>query len=105
MELRPYEQSDWAVNVASSNVAARALYERLGFITEREYLGNFQGQPCPVCKLRYGTVSVKLDVFGKRFVVERVGDHWRTYEIGSDGKRSLVHVRRYAATAECCGLP
>jgi len=68
-------------------------------------LAIFKANRVPSANSDMGPFSVKLDVFGKRFVVERVGDHWRTYEIGSDGKRSLVHVRRYAATAECCGLP
>ena len=45
------------LNVASQNVAARALYQRLGFKVEREFMGNFQGQPCSVCKLRYETAA------------------------------------------------
>ena len=36
--------------------------------------------------------SVKLDVFGKRMLVERYEGTWRTYLIGSDGKRSLVNI-------------
>ena len=35
---------------------------------------------------------IKLDVFGKRMFVERHEGHWRTYLVGSDGKRSLVHI-------------
>jgi hypothetical protein len=44
--------------------------------------------------------SVHLDVFGKRFLVERAGGRWRTYELGADGKRSLVHVAIPDALAE-----
>ena len=36
--------------------------------------------------------SVKLDVFGKRMLVERVEGAWRTYLLASDGKRSLVRI-------------
>ena len=36
--------------------------------------------------------SVTLDVFGKRMVVERADGTWRTYLVGSDGKRSDVHI-------------
>ena len=36
--------------------------------------------------------SVKLDVFGKRMLVERHEGAWRTYLLGSDGKRSLVNI-------------
>lgn len=36
--------------------------------------------------------SVKLDVFGKRMLVERDEGAWRTYLLGSDGKRSLVDI-------------
>jgi len=45
------------LNVAAENSAARALYQRLGFKVEREFLGNFQGRPCSVCKLRYETAA------------------------------------------------
>lgn len=41
------------LNVATSNVAARALYERVGFKIEREFMGRFRGTPCAVTKLRY----------------------------------------------------
>ena len=37
-------------------------------------------------------VAVTLDVFGKRMLVEREGGNWRTYRLGSDGKRSLVDI-------------
>ena len=36
--------------------------------------------------------SVVLDVFGKRFLVERDGEQWRTYLLGTDGKRSPFPV-------------
>ena len=35
---------------------------------------------------------VMLDVFGKRMLVEWEDGNWRTYLIGSDGKRSLVDI-------------
>jgi hypothetical protein len=38
------------------------------------------------------TASVLLDVFGERMLVERSGGTWRTYALGSDGKRSLLNV-------------
>jgi len=38
------------------------------------------------------TPSVKLDVFGKRYLVERVDGEWRAYSLGSDGKRSPFDV-------------
>jgi len=45
------------LNVMVSNMAARALYERIGFNVEREFQGNFQGRPCSVAKLRYETAA------------------------------------------------
>ena len=44
----------WPVtlNVASGNVPARSLYGRFGFHVEREFVGMFQGTPCPVARLR-----------------------------------------------------
>lgn len=41
------------LNVATSNAAARSLYERLGFAVEREFIGQFNGHSCPVAKLYY----------------------------------------------------
>ena len=41
------------LNVIMSNTPARAFYERIGFSLEREFQGNFQGNPCSVAKLRY----------------------------------------------------
>ena len=38
------------------------------------------------------TASVTLDVFGKRMLVEWADGSWRTYLLGSDGKRSLVNI-------------
>jgi ribosomal protein S18 acetylase RimI-like enzyme len=43
------------LNVMMSNTPARAFYERLGFSVEREFQGNFQGNPCNVAKLRCET--------------------------------------------------
>ncbi len=36
--------------------------------------------------------SVKLDVFGKRMRVEWHDGAWRTFLLGADGKRSIVHI-------------
>ncbi len=41
------------LNVAMSNAAALALYRRFGFEVEREFAGQFQGNPCRVAKLRH----------------------------------------------------
>jgi hypothetical protein len=46
------------------------------------------------------SASVKLDVFGKRMLVERIGDNWRTYLLGADGKRSAVNVAIPASVTE-----
>jgi ribosomal protein S18 acetylase RimI-like enzyme len=40
------------LNVAMSNTAALALYQRNGFKMEREFAGQFQGNPCKVARLR-----------------------------------------------------
>jgi ribosomal protein S18 acetylase RimI-like enzyme len=40
-----------ALNVASNNTRARTLYEKFGFLVEREFMGNFQGMPCSVARL------------------------------------------------------
>lgn len=40
-----------ALNVASSNTRALALYEQFGFRVEREFMGHFQGTPCSVTTL------------------------------------------------------
>ena len=45
------------LNVASENVAARALYAQIGFKVERELRCNFQGWPCNICKLSYGAAG------------------------------------------------
>jgi hypothetical protein len=36
--------------------------------------------------------SVKLDVFGKRMLVEWHEGAWRTFLLGADGKRSIVNI-------------
>lgn len=36
--------------------------------------------------------SVKLDVFGKRMLVEWYEGAWRTFLLGADGKRSIVDI-------------
>jgi ribosomal protein S18 acetylase RimI-like enzyme len=41
------------LNVVVSNIPALALYRRNGFTIEREFLGQFQGIPCKVAKLRH----------------------------------------------------
>ena len=45
------------LNVATDNIAARRLYERLGFTVEREFTGHFKGHPCRICRLRYEAVA------------------------------------------------
>jgi ribosomal protein S18 acetylase RimI-like enzyme len=42
------------LNVAHANVAARALYSRLGFSVKQEFVGQFKGHPCKVVQLQYG---------------------------------------------------
>jgi hypothetical protein len=44
--------------------------------------------------------SVKLDVFGKHMLIERAEGTWRTYLLGTDGKRSLVNISIPATIAE-----
>jgi len=51
-ELLPLLERPVVLNVASSNIPARNLYGRFGFHVEREFIGNFQGTPCPVARLR-----------------------------------------------------
>jgi ribosomal protein S18 acetylase RimI-like enzyme len=41
------------LNVAMTNAAALALYQRIGFTVEREFAGQFQGNPCRAAKLRH----------------------------------------------------
>ena len=41
------------LNVMANNLAARALYEQMGFKVEREFQGTFQGTPCEVARLRH----------------------------------------------------
>jgi ribosomal protein S18 acetylase RimI-like enzyme len=50
-------QAPVTLNVMMSNTPARTLYERLGFSVEREFEGKFQGTPCNVAKLRYGSAA------------------------------------------------
>jgi ribosomal protein S18 acetylase RimI-like enzyme len=50
-------QQPVTLNVMMSNAPARNLYERIGFKVEREFQGNFQGNPCKVAKLRYETAA------------------------------------------------
>jgi ribosomal protein S18 acetylase RimI-like enzyme len=42
------------LNVAKSNEAASHLYEGLGFVVQREFTGNFNGQKCQVVRLCRG---------------------------------------------------
>jgi hypothetical protein len=46
------------------------------------------------------TCRVKLDVFGQRYLVERVDGQWHAYALGSDGKRSPFHVAIPSALGE-----
>jgi len=50
-------ESPVTLNVASENVAACALYQRLGFKVERELMSHFQRKPCSIYKLRYETAA------------------------------------------------
>jgi hypothetical protein len=36
--------------------------------------------------------SVRLDVFGKQMMVDRFEGGWRTYLMGSVGKRSFLNI-------------
>ena len=45
-------------------------------------------------------MTVKLDVFGRRMVVERAGGSWQAYVLGSDGKRSPVDIAVPATVTE-----
>ncbi|MEO8005452.1 MAG: N-acetyltransferase [Betaproteobacteria bacterium] len=45
------------LNVATSNAAACALYQRMGFTVEREFTGQFQGTLCKVARLRHDTAA------------------------------------------------
>jgi ribosomal protein S18 acetylase RimI-like enzyme len=40
-----------ALNVLKSNKAASRLYEKLGFVVQHEFSGNFKGQECQVVRL------------------------------------------------------
>ena len=44
--------------------------------------------------------SVKLDVFGKRMLIERSESGWRTYLLGAEGKRSPVNIAIPASVTE-----
>jgi ribosomal protein S18 acetylase RimI-like enzyme len=46
-----------SLNVMLGNTPARTLYERIGFKVEREFQGNFRGNPCNVARLRYETAA------------------------------------------------
>jgi ribosomal protein S18 acetylase RimI-like enzyme len=41
------------LNVGKNNQAARSLYQRLGFVVEKEFTGNFNGHDVEVMTLRY----------------------------------------------------
>jgi hypothetical protein len=45
-------------------------------------------------------MAVKLDVFGKHMLVERVDGGWQTHLLGADGKRSPVNVAIPAGVTE-----
>ena len=45
------------LNVVGGNVAARTLYERLGFKLEREFVGQFRGIPCAVATFSYESAA------------------------------------------------
>jgi [ribosomal protein S18]-alanine N-acetyltransferase len=41
------------LNVFARNEPARRLYARIGFVVEHEFVGNFNGQPVDVVRLRF----------------------------------------------------
>ena len=41
------------LNVAKKNVSAYQLYSRLGFVTETEFEGQYNGYPCEVARMRH----------------------------------------------------
>ena len=45
------------LNVALTNGPAMSLYQRMGFKVEREFLGDFNGHPCKVARLRYAAAA------------------------------------------------
>ena len=45
------------LNVALTNGPAISLYQRMGFKVEREFLGDFNGRPCKVVRLRYAAAA------------------------------------------------
>jgi ribosomal protein S18 acetylase RimI-like enzyme len=50
--LRPL-RGTVALNVAKNNQPARALYEKNGFLLEKEFVGQWNGYECQVARLRY----------------------------------------------------
>jgi len=50
--LRPL-RGPVALNVAKNNRPARALYEKNGFLLEKEFVGQWNGYECQVARLRY----------------------------------------------------
>jgi ribosomal protein S18 acetylase RimI-like enzyme len=50
--LRPL-RGTVALNVAKNNRPARALYEKNGFVLEKEFVGQWNGYECHVARLRY----------------------------------------------------
>lgn len=46
------------LNVAKANVDAIRLYSQLGFVVKSEYVGQFNGYPCEVIRMRYGESTV-----------------------------------------------
>jgi ribosomal protein S18 acetylase RimI-like enzyme len=42
-----------ALNVAKNNRPARALYEKNGFVLEKEFVGQWNGYECQVARFRY----------------------------------------------------
>ncbi len=47
-----------SLNVVKTNLAARALYAGLGFVVEREFDGEFNGQACPAMRLSLPRANV-----------------------------------------------
>lgn len=45
------------LNVARKNVSAYQLYCRLGFVTETEFEGQYNGYPCEVVRMTHHSVK------------------------------------------------
>jgi RimJ/RimL family protein N-acetyltransferase len=99
--IERYEVRTLFAMLVSENLRSRRLLERLGLsLASPEQHAVHRVAPgeilmhreVPAAEAAAEATAVKLDVFGKRMLVERSEAAWRTYLLGADGKRSLVHV-------------